>query len=154
MEDSEVVPSYDTLKRPYYSLVGHGTAMLSKVCGFSLGVAKRASATIVKCEAKVRPECLLDALTKVLDDVEEEGYTNVVVSMSLFWEITVLQTQLTPAGATLWINRMIDVMNDLANLGVILVTGSGNDKAVSISTQFFVIIPSTYELYLTLILST
>jgi hypothetical protein len=138
--DSQVVATYDTQERPSYGFSdGHGTAMLSKVCGFSLGVAKRTSATIVKCQAQIRPECLFDALTKVFDDVALQGYTNVVVSMSLFWYTYILESIMTPAGTTLWINRMREVMNDLANRGVILVTGSGNDMMVRISAHFFVI---------------
>lgn len=70
---------------------GHGTAMLSKVCGHNCGVAKAASSIVVKCTEEVSPECYLRALDDIRLDITNpaNGFDlsdpKVVVLFSVYW---------------------------------------------------------------------
>jgi hypothetical protein len=67
---------------------GHGTAMLSKVSGDTLGIAKSTENVIVVCPAPVKAECYLDGITKIYDDVRNKGIANAVVLMAVYFDPT------------------------------------------------------------------
>lgn len=102
--------------------------MLSQVVGSNVGVAKRATAIVVKCPSHVKAECFYDALTKIYDEVLRESYQDVVISMSLYFQPTVLMNVgWNNLAVELWRLRTRIVLRRLAAMGVVLVTGSGNE---------------------------
>jgi hypothetical protein len=62
--------------------------MLSKVSGDTVGIAKSTNNVVVVCPAAVKAECYQDALTKIYDDITNNGVTNAVVLMALYFDPT------------------------------------------------------------------
>ena len=80
------MPIYDQFGR--VGTVGgkpHGTAILSKVSGYMHGIAKSTNNVVEKCPYPIQLECFQDALTKIYDNIRDDGVANAVVSMSVYW---------------------------------------------------------------------
>ncbi|RFU26068.1 hypothetical protein B7463_g10270, partial [Scytalidium lignicola] len=107
---------------PVGNSAGHGTAMLSKVAGDTLGVAKSTNTVIVVCPATVKAECYQDAVTKVYDDIRRNTVTNAVLLMSIYFDPH------APGVTDVWINAVRMGLTNIANTGTVIVTGSGNGK--------------------------
>jgi len=103
----------------------HGSCMLSKVAGATLGTAKKITPILVQVKTPFSPYHYLDALNKVSRDFgtgDGTGKTQAVVLMAWNYGKAIDRGGITDA----WIKEIIVVLNELAGKGVFLVTGSGN----------------------------
>ncbi|KAI9721791.1 MAG: hypothetical protein M1812_002126 [Candelaria pacifica] len=109
---------------------GHGTCMLSHVCGFSFGVAKKASPIIVRVPRGATIENYLEGISKVHDDIvntknPHKGTQDHYKSKSVILMPWFYPTGQVNAG---WIARAKTLLDDLIdNYGVLPVTGTGNN---------------------------
>ena len=120
---------------------GHGTCMLSRMAGHSYGVAKSINPIIVRVPSKETNKptgtIWLDGLRQVLNDIGD-GKKKGVVSMSWYFPRTWRFDELifeNPDGTDGYeaVRRtMGELLRRLADKGMTLVTGSGNDEKVSL----------------------
>jgi hypothetical protein len=129
---------------------GHGTAMLSKVAGHLYGVAKRVTPVLVRVPRVTTrqvatdpegrpiitpdfppPTAYLDGVSKALDDWRQNKqatFKTATILMSWYYLLENL-----PAGdaGTAFVAKLYQLISELASLGVLPVTGAGNDDLVS-----------------------
>ncbi|MBE3046620.1 hypothetical protein IMZ48_29640 [Candidatus Bathyarchaeota archaeon] len=119
---------------------GHGSCMLSRMAGHSQGVAKSINPIIVRVPRQsVKPTgtTWLNGLRQTLNDIGD-GDKKGVVSMSLYFPRThdfgkfVFKNPDGTDGYEAVRRTMGELLRRLADKGMTLVTGSGNDEAVSL----------------------
>ncbi|KAF2125602.1 glycoside hydrolase family 55 protein [Dothidotthia symphoricarpi CBS 119687] len=110
----------------------HGTCMLAKMAGKSLGSARKAtvSFTAINYEKSVY-EHFIDALLKVHDDIAKNSRgKKSVVNMSLSFQVFQQGVEIgAPFSSTVsaaFVDKMAFIIRSLIAMGVVVTTGSGN----------------------------
>lgn len=119
------------------SPAGHGTAMLSLIAGYELGVAKRVTPILARVPRRnpnglgATPEDWLAAIAAVSDDLDQyqagrSGNTaTAIVLLAIYYPRTLFIKGDTDY--SLYIaNKWAGVLNSMVAKGAVLVTGSGN----------------------------
>ncbi|KAF1959588.1 subtilisin-like protein [Byssothecium circinans] len=121
----------------------HGTCMMAIMAGKTLGTARKATITFTAIDyQKYVYEHFIDALLKVYDDIKsKENGEKAIVNMSLsflilekaLFEMEPDPATLVAAGSESFADTLALIIRRLIEMGVVVVTGSGNQKNLPVS---------------------